>query len=71
MGETSTKDVPSPLHYGKKTTDPSKVKTSKKHIPIQVKPSEPSMADPPADEIATDMCKYMNSLFKAHQMLRT
>ena len=28
MGETSTDDVPSPLH-GRKTTDPSKVKTSK------------------------------------------
>ena len=40
-GETSTKDVPSSLLYGRKITDPSKVKTSKKHIPIQVKPSEP------------------------------
>ena len=28
-GETSTDDVPSPLLYGRKTTDPSKVKTSK------------------------------------------
>ena len=37
-GKTSTKDVPSPLLYSRKTTDPSKVKTSKKHIPIQVKP---------------------------------
>ena len=27
-GETSTDDVPSPLLYGRKTTDPSKVKTS-------------------------------------------
>ena len=54
MGEPSTKDIPSPLLYGRKTTDPSKVKTSIKHIPIQVKPSEPSIADPPADEIARD-----------------
>ena len=38
-GETSTKEIPSPLLYGRKTTDPSKVKTSKKHIPIRVKPS--------------------------------
>ena len=30
MGETSTNDVPSPLLYGRKTTDPSKVKTSKR-----------------------------------------
>ena len=37
-GETSTEDVPSPLLYGRKTTDPSKVKTPKKHVPIWVKP---------------------------------
>ena len=29
-GETSTDDLPSPLLYGRKTTDPSKVITSKK-----------------------------------------
>ena len=57
MGETSTKDIPSPLFYGRKTTDPSKVKTSIKHMPIQVKHSEPSIADPPADEIVTEMVK--------------
>ena len=56
-GETSTDDVPSPLLYGRKTTDPSKVKTSKKCRPIWVKPLEPSVADPPADEIATEMVK--------------
>ena len=57
MGETSTEDVPSPLLYGRKTTNPSKVKTSKKHIPIQVKLSEPSIGDPPPDEITTDKVK--------------
>ena len=57
VGETSTDDVPSPLLYGRKTTDPSKVKTSKKQRPIQVKPLESSIADPPADEIATEMAK--------------
>ena len=56
-GETSTEDVPSPLLYGRKTTDPSEVKTSKKCIPIQVKPSEPSISDPPADEITTETVK--------------
>ena len=40
-----------------KTTDPSKVKTSKMCRPIQVKPLEPSIADPPADEITTEMAK--------------
>ena len=52
-GETSAKDAPSPLLYGRKTADPSKVKTSKKCIPIRVKPSEPSIDDPPPDKIAT------------------
>ena len=37
-GETSAEDVPSPLLYGRKTTNPSKVKTSKRCIPIRVKP---------------------------------
>ena len=54
LGETSTNDIPSPLLYGRKTTDPSKVKTSKKHRPIWVKPLESSMDDPPADEITTE-----------------
>ena len=42
-------DLPSPLHYGRKTKDASKVKTSKKHMPIMV---EPSIGDPLPDEIA-------------------
>ena len=54
-GETSTEDIPSPLLYGRKTIDLSKVKTSKRCIPIQVKPSEPSIGDPPPDEITTAM----------------
>ena len=37
----------------KKTKDPSKVKTSKRHTPIMVEPSEPSIGDPPPNEIAT------------------
>ena len=56
-GETSTNDVPSPLLFGRKTTDPSKVKTSKKHRPIWVKPLESSMDDPTADEITTKTAK--------------
>ena len=34
-----------------------KSKTSKKHRPIWVQPLEPSIADPPADEITTKMMK--------------
>ena len=56
-GETSTDDVPSPLLYGRKTTDPIKFKTSKKHRPIRVKPLESSMDDPPKDENATGTVK--------------
>ena len=56
-GETSTNDIPSPLLYGRNTTDLSKVKTSKKHRPIQVKPLESSIDDPPSDEIATETVK--------------
>ena len=56
-GETSTDDIPSPLLYGRKTADPSKIKTSKKHRPIQVTPLESSIDDPPTDEIATETAK--------------
>ena len=49
----STVEVPSPLLYGRKTTDPSKVKTSKRCIPIRVRPSEPSIDDPLPDKITT------------------
>ena len=62
-------DIPSPLHYGRKTKNPSKVKTSKKHMPIM---GEPSIGDPLPDEITTakvsghafdptDVLIYMNS----------
>ena len=56
-GETSTDEVPSPLLYGRKITDPSKVKTSKKHRPIRVKPLESSMDDTPVDENVTGTVK--------------
>ena len=56
-GEISTDDVPSSLLYGRKTTHPSKVKTSKKHRPIRVKPLESSMDYPPADENVTGTAK--------------
>ena len=52
-GETSMVQIPSSLCYGSKTKDPSKVKSSKRHIPIMVEPSEPSIGDPSPNEIAT------------------
>ena len=56
-GETSTSDIPSSLLYGRKITDPSKVKTSKKHRPIWVKPLESSIDDPLVHEITTETAK--------------
>ena len=80
LGEIGTDDVPSPLLYGRKITDPSKVKTSKKCRPIRVKPLKSSMDDPPTGEMSQGkqkvthlillMCEYMNFLFKVHQTLR-
>ena len=54
-GETSMVEIPSPLHYDRKTKDPNKVKTSKSCTPIMLEPSEPSIGDPPPNEIATVM----------------
>ena len=77
-GETSTEDVPSPLVYGRKTTDPSKVKTSRKCRLVRVKPLESSMGDPPVDNKATGKVKghafdptdVRAYEFKAHQTLK-
>ena len=55
LGENSTKDVPSPLFYGRKTNDPTKVKTSKRHRPIKVTPLGSLMGNPHVDKDAT--CK--------------
>ena len=56
-GEISTDEVPSPLLYGRKITDPSKVKTSKKRKAIRVKPLESSIDDPSTDENVTGKAK--------------
>ena len=49
-GENSTKDAPSPLIYGRKTNDPTKVKTPKRCRPIRVTPLESSMGNPYVDK---------------------
>ena len=54
--ENSTEDVPSPLIYGRKTTDPTKVKTSKRHR-LMVKPLESPKGNPPVDKEATGKAK--------------
>ena len=46
VGEKSTEEVPSPLIYGRKTDDPTKVKSSKRHRPVKVTPLESPMGNP-------------------------
>ena len=53
LGENSTEDVPSPLFNGRKTNDPTKVKTSKWHRPVKVTPLESSMGNPHVDKDTT------------------
>ena len=49
-GENSTEEVPSPLIYGRKTNDLTKVKSSKRHRPVKVTPLEPPMGNPQKDK---------------------
>ena len=53
VGENSTEEVPSPLIYGRKTDDPTKVKSSKRHRPVKVTPLESPMGNPHVDKDAT------------------
>ena len=53
VGENSTEEVPSPLIYGRKTDDPTKVKSSKRHRPVKVTPLESPMGNPHVDRDAT------------------
>ena len=50
VGENSTEEVPSPLIYGRKTDDPTKVKSSKRHRPVKVTPLESPMGNPQKDK---------------------
>ena len=53
LGENSTEDTPSTLFYGRKTNDPTKVKTSKQHRPVKIPPLESPMGYPHVDKDAT------------------
>ena len=53
VGENSTEEVPSPLTYGRKTDDPTKVKSSKRCRPVKVTPLESPMGNPHVDKDAT------------------
>ena len=56
VGENSTEEVPSPLIYGRKTDDPTKIKSSNRHKPVKVTPLESPMGNPQKekDKDATD-----------------
>ena len=49
-GENSTQEVPSPLIYGRKTDNPTKVKSSKRCRPVKVTPLESPMGNPHKDK---------------------
>ena len=49
-GENSTEEVTSPLIYGRKTNDLTKVKSSKRHRPVKVTPLESPMGNPQKDK---------------------
>ena len=50
VGENSTEEVPSPLIYGRKTNDLTKVKSSKRRRPVKVTPLEFPMGNPQKDK---------------------
>ena len=56
-GENSTEDVPSPLIYGRKMNDPTKVKTSKRCRLIRVIPLESPTGNPHVDKDTTGKVK--------------
>ena len=55
--QNCTEDVPSPLIYGRKMSDPTKIKTSKRHKPVRVTPLESPMGNPPVDKDTTGKAK--------------
>ena len=50
VDENSTEEVPSSLIYGRKTDDPTKVKSSKRCRPVKVTPLESPVGNPQKDK---------------------
>ena len=50
VGENSAEEVPSPLIYGRKTDDPTEVKSSKRCRPVKVTPLESPMGNSQEDK---------------------
>ena len=53
LGENSTEEVPSPIIYGRKTNNPTKVKTPKRCRSIKVTPLESPTGNPHVDKDTT------------------
>ena len=80
LGENSTEDAPSPLIYGRKTNDPTKVKTSKRYRLSRLHPWNLQQAiytwikirwvNQILMYLILPTCKYMNSFLKVHQTLK-
>ena len=83
-GENSTEEVSLPLIYGRKTNDPTKVKSFKRRRPVEVTPLESSMGNPQKgkdkEKEATDtlfdtylilmMYEYTHSSLKENQKVK-
>ena len=86
VGENSTDEVHSPLIYDRKTDDPAKVKSSKRHRPVKVMPLESPTCNPQNTKIKIKMkmpqvhqilmylilmmYKYMHSSWKENQKVK-
>ena len=57
-GEDSAEDAPSPLIYGRKMNNPTKVKTSKRHRPVRVTPLETPTGNPHVYKDTTGKAKH-------------
>ena len=80
VGENSTEEVPSPVIYGRKTDNLTKVKSSKRSRPVEVTPLKSPMGNPHVDKdkdatgkpntYVFDPNEYTNSSFKENQMVK-
>ena len=68
-GENSTEEVPSPLIYGRKTNDPTKVKSSKRHRPVKVTPLESPLGNPQKAKVKIKIKKPQIHLIPSYFIL--
>ena len=76
VGENGTEEVPSPLIYGRKTDDPTKAKSSKRHRPVKLQWAIHMWIKMPQVHqipmyLMLMMYEDMNSSLKENQTLKT